>query len=152
MDETLGTGALAANALAAAAYDESVNERSFILSQEAVWSMDDHTAGEGPITVGVAHSDYTQAEIEEVIENTGSWNEGNLVAQEQARRKIRIVGVFDGLSVDEKLNDGLPIKTILKWVLLQNQSLQMFCYNHSSAALTTGSLIKINGHVWIKPL
>ncbi len=152
VEEALVLGTLAAATLIGANYDETVNERSIVLSHESTWSCQELTADEGPVVVGIAHSDYTDAEIEETIENTGSWNEGNLVDQEIAKRKIRTVGVFQGKGEDEALNDGLPVKTSLKWVLLQGQTLKMWAYNRTSATLTTGAIVIIQGHCWIKPL
>ncbi len=152
VEEALVLGTLAAATLVGANYDETVNERSIVLSHEATWSVQNLTADEGPIVVGIAHSDYSDAEIEETIENTGSWNEGNLVDQEIAKRKIRTVGVFQAKGEDEALNDGLPVKTSLKWVLLQGQTLKMWAYNRTSATLTTGAIVIIQGHAWIKPL
>ncbi len=151
VDETLALATLASNTLLGALFDETPDETVFALSLECTWSMAEHTPAEGPIVVGVAHGDYTDAEIEAVIENTGSWDRGDLVQQEVARRKVRIVGVFDGLLSEEKLNDGLPIKTVLKFEILTGKTLRLFAYNRDASSLTTGSLILINGHVWLKP-
>ncbi len=153
VDEALVLGTLANATLVGGAFDENVNERTLALSMEATWGLSNLTVGEGPIAVGIAHSDYTDAEVEEVIENTGSWNEGSLVEQEIAKRKVRIVGMFDGgTQTDEVLNDGKPIKTTMKWVLLQGQSIRLWAYNRASATLTTGAAVILQGHIWLKPL
>ncbi len=128
-----------------------VNERTYAASAWLQWSIRGLTAGEGPIRVGLAHGDYSDAEIEAVLEATDSWNEGNLVAQEVARRKVREVGVFSGESTDEVLNDGKPIKTALRWILLQGQTLKVWAYNASGATLTTGAVVGAAGHVWLQP-
>ncbi len=159
VDELLSLGTLAARTLLSGAFDESVNERTFVSSLVGIWSMDDFTigAGIGPIMVGVNHSDYSAAEVEEFIENTGSWNEGDMVAQEVGRRKIKIVGTFrvptsDGTSVNT-LNEGKPIHTKLKWVLLQSQSIEMWAYNLGTAALaTTDPNVHLEGHVNLWPM
>jgi len=152
--ETLAIGALAANDAIGDNYDQTTEERSFMLSQEATWAIVNHTAGEGGIIVGVAHSDYTDAEIEEFLEVSDSWNEGNLIDQERSNRgrRIKIVGIFSGDKSDDVLNDGKPIKTSLKFTLTSAQTLKLFAYNTSAAVLTTGTILVVTGHVWIKLL
>ncbi len=151
VDEELALVTLADSALISTIFDENVEDRSFILSLEGTWTKRGGTPGEGPLIIGVAHSDYSSTEIEEVIENTGSWAEGDLVAQEIGRRKVRIIGSFPQVTEDEVLNDGKPIKTALKFILNQGDSLKLFAYNKSRTALTTGSVLIVSGHVWIKP-
>ncbi len=96
IDEQLQLGTLAANALIRNVWDETVVERTLISSIVSTWSLDGMVAGQGPILFGIAHSDYGATEIEEVIENTGGWNEGDKVSQEIAKRQIRIIGQFVG--------------------------------------------------------
>ncbi len=151
VDETLNLLTLASSTLVAATFDETPDEEVFALSIECTWDLAVHTVDEGPIVVGIAHGDYSDAEIEQVIESTGSWSRGDLVAQEVARRKVRIVGVFNGDSTEESLNDGKPIKTTLKFNLITGATLKVFAYNRDASSLTTGSLVMINGHVWLSP-
>ncbi len=154
VDEALPLLTTGSGTLVGADFDENVNERSFIPSVEATWMLRNLTIAEGPILVGLSHGDYTDAEIEAFIENAGSWNEGDLVSREVGARKIRIVGAFpspvDTLG-DVVLNDGKPIKTTLKFVLNQGESLKLWAYNQSGAALTTGAVVIINGHAWVIP-
>jgi len=157
VDESLVLTTLAARTLAAIAFDETVNERTLVSSLVASWSLDDLTAGAGigPILVGVAHSDYSTAEIEEFIENTGSWDEGDLVQQEVGKRKIRTVGTFEsaisGVAA-AVLNDGKPIKTRLNWILLQGQTLKVWAYNLGTAAVaTTVPEVSVQGHANLFP-
>ncbi len=151
VNEALAMGTLATNSLVKGDFDETVDEEAFALSIEATWSLTGLTAGEGPIVFGVSHSDYTAAEIEAVIENTGSWSRGDLVAQEIARRKIRVIGEFDGLSTEERINDGVPIKTKLMWNLVTGATLTQWAYNKSGGTLATGGVILAEGHVWLRP-
>lgn len=151
VDKELTLAALAANDVIAGLFTDTVTEQAFALSTELTWSKRDGTVGEGPIIVGLAHSDYTAAEIEEYLENTGSWEIGDMVQQEIARRKIRIVGTFPQEAVDEVLNDGKPIKTTLKFVLSSGQTVQVFAFNKSGGALTTGTIINCEGHCWLRP-
>ncbi len=157
VDEELTFGALGSRALVAAIFGETVNERTLVSSLVAKWSLDGLTLGEniGPFMVGVAHSDYTAAEVEAWIENTGSWNEGDLVQQEVGSRKIRQIGVFAAATIDlmaVTLNDGKSIKTKLNWILLQGQSLDLWVYNLGAAAVaTTTPSIHCEGHANLWP-
>ncbi len=128
----------------------TVNERTLVTSIEAVYSIFNFTATEGPVIFGLAHSDYTVAEILEYLSNAGSWNEGSKIEQERARRKIRRVGVFKGLATDEKFADGRSVKTKLNWILLQGQTVAVWAWNKSGGTLTTGTL-DCSGHANLWP-
>ncbi len=157
IDEDLGLGTLASKTAVEASFDETVNERTRVSSIVATWDMNNFTpgAGIGPILVGVAQNDYTQAEIEEFLETTGSWNEGDLVAQEVAGRKIRRIGVFeipDDAGDAVTLNDGKPIKTKLNWIMLQGQTLNLWAYNLGSNPIaTTAPNVHASGHANLWP-
>ncbi len=159
VDETLELTTLASRTVASGNYDESVNERTLMTSHVAAWSLDDLTdaADVGPIMVGFAHGDYSGPEIEEFIENTGSWNEGDLVSQEIAKRKIKVVGTFGsppgGAATGRAvLNDGKPIKTKCNWILNQNQGLELWAYNLGGAAIaTTVPNLHVEGHANLWP-
>ncbi len=150
VDENLSLGTLAAVTLISDTFDESVDEESRITSIEASWALDLLTAGQGPIEVGYAHSDYTDAEIEAVLENTDSWTRGDKIAQEVAKRLVRSVGVFASGSTDAEeisLNDGLPIKTKLNWGLTTGQTIKFWAYNRSGSPLaTTVPVVRLQGH------
>ncbi len=151
LDETLPLGALAADALFTQNVGATVNERAFVSSMKANWSTSEHTPDQGSLRVGVAHGDYTTAEILAWIENTGSWNEGDTINQEIAKRKIREIGVFPGALSQESLNDGKPITTKLGWILLQGQTLKLWVLNEDDSVLTTGTDVIVGGHVNIWP-
>ncbi len=157
VDETLTLSALAAATAAITDFDEVVNERTLVSSLVATWSMDDFTEGadSGPIEVGVAHNDYTGAEIEEFLENTGSWNEGAKVEQEISRRQIRAIGVFESAQQalgTTSLNEGKPLKTKLNWILNQGDTLRLWAYNRGTAAVaTTVPNVHASGHANLWP-
>jgi len=157
VDEGLLLTTIGANSLLSSDFDETVNERAFVSSIVASWSLANWTdiANAGPILVGIAHSDYTSSEIEAVIENTGSWNEGSLVEQEIAKRKIRIVGQFSGAASAadaQVLNDGKPIRTKCGWILNQGQTLKVWAYNTGTVAVaTTVPFLHVQGHANLWP-
>ncbi len=156
-DETLVISTLASRVVVSAPFDESVSETAWLSSIKAIWSLNGVTVGDnvGPLLVGVAHEDYTAAEIEAFIENTGSWSEGDMVAQEVAKRKIRMVGTFGQAGVAlgwDVLNEGKPIRTKLNWIVTTGQGLQLWAYNLGSQPFTTTSPdLHVEGKVNIWP-
>ncbi len=151
VNEALALVTLANNTLIGANFDESPDEEVFALSIEATYTIQGMATGDGPVVFGVAHSDYEDAEIEAVVENTGSWDRGNLVQQEIAKRKVRTIGVFQQKSsIETFFNDGMPIKTILKWNLITGATIQLWAYN-KGVVMTTGAIITAEGHIWLRP-
>ncbi len=119
-----------------------------IVSVKMTWQISALTADEGPLTVGYAHPDYSVTEIKECLEAQAAIDLGNKVAQEKANRLVRIVGTID--SEDERLNDGLPVKTKLNWSLPAGMTPNVFVFNEQTGALTSGSSLKLSGDMWIK--
>ncbi len=150
-------GTLAAKDAILQAVGDTVKERTWVSSVRALWTLAAFTksTSDGPIMVGLAHSDYTAAEIEEWIENSDSWDEGNLVQQEIAKRKIRMVGVFLN-PVDEaassRLNEGKPVTTKCGWILNAGQTLSIWGYNMGGSPLaTTDPTVQAFGHANLWP-
>ncbi len=156
VDEGVVLTTLAAKTLVSALFDETPDEEVFCTSVIATWSIAEFTAnaGDGPILVGLAHGDYSDAEIEQVIENTGSWSRGDLVSQEIGNRKVRIVGKFDLSNVGANvftgpaaLNDGMPVKTKLNWGIITGATLKIWAYNLGTSPLAdTAPVVTANGH------
>lgn len=159
VQQRLDLGTLAANTLTSVEMTGSVEERTFVSSAVILWGLHDMTQaqGDGPILCGLAHSDYTDTEIEEFIENSGSWSEGDKIAQEKARRKIKIVGLFQGpgggsAAESVVLNNGKPVHTKLNWILTTGQKLSIWAYNQGDSALaTTDPDLTVSGHVNLWP-
>ncbi len=151
VDEELSLGTLAAETLVADTWDESPEEQTLISSIVCTWALNNLTSPQGPLIFGIAHSDYSDAEIEAVIENVASWDRGSKVEQEIAKRLVRQIGQFASQelagSVDVDFNDGKPMKTKLNWVLNTGDTLKMWVYNVSATALsTTVPILHCNGH------
>ncbi len=107
------------------------------------------TAGDGPITVGYAFGDYTITEIKEALESASSINAGNKIAQEQANRWVRVVGTLGGTG-NSTLNDGQPVTTKLNWAVQIGSAINVFAYNESAGAQTTGAVLDVVGDLWVK--
>jgi len=141
-------GALASNTVVAGVMTaDTAIDTGRVTSLDAAWDLEAHTAGEGPIAVGVAHSDYSAAEILEYLTLATGFDRGDKIAQERQGRRIRRVGVFGGGLADISLNDGVPIKIKLNWVLTEGDTVQSWALNLDAATLTTGTFLNIQGHL-----
>ncbi len=146
VDETESLSTLADNtALIQALITSALTHDYRCTSIKVQWSLANLTAGEGPIQVGVAHGDYSLAEIEEFLEQDAPTGPNSLVEREVAGRLIRRVGVFSGVAAEEVLNDGKPIRTRLNWLIADGQRINSWVYNNSGASLTTGALVRTFG-------
>lgn len=142
-----GWGAITDDEVARLAMTDTTNDKFWVSSCKATYAMRDFTVGEGPVNLYIAHSDYTTGEVEEAIEAISSWDQGDLIAREQANRKIRHVGVFAlNDQGEEVLNDGRPLTTRLGF-LLENGDTLAYHLHATGGAVTSGSLISAMGHV-----
>ncbi len=156
IDLSFALGTLAAAALVLAAVTSTVNERTLVSSIVVQISLAGYTVTDnvGPILVGVAHGDYTAAEIEEFVEVVASWNETNLTDREIMSRKIRKLGIIDpdggGLGGNNLYQR--PTKTKLNWILTQGQTLDFWAYNMGGVAVgTTDPNLHVQGHANLWP-
>ena len=139
-------------------FPEVVSERCWVSSIDASYSISDHTPviDAGPLLLAIAHSDYTQAEIEEWLENVDSWDESDMVqSREISRRLIRHVGILESppsRSDSRRLDDGKKIHTKLGWYLATGQTLQLVVYNLGTTSIspTGNSRVDCRGvaHLW----
>ncbi len=122
-----------------------------VISIKVVWALKSFTAGQGPITVGYCHSDYTVTEIKECLESAASIAQGLKIEQERANRLVRVVGTLGG-EANTRLNDGRPIKTRLNWLMAEGggNALNIFAFNEATGALTTGSVLTIVGDMYVQ--
>ncbi len=143
-------GTLANNIVVVAGVTGAADGQYRATSISTLWGMSGATAGEGPIIVGYAHSDYTVTEIKEALESNASISIGLKVEQERANRLVRVVGTFANDGTEESLNDGKFIKTKLNWAMSIGKFINIFAYNDSGATLTTGQVVKTQGKLWVK--
>ncbi len=125
----------------------NLTEDFYWVGSKLVWSTRGGTSGEGPIEVGMAHGDYSAAEIEENLEVAFLGPLGK-IEQEQARRLVRRVGTFSGISSPENLNNGEAIITKSNFVQQDGASPSGWAHNLSGATLTTGLVIVATGHLY----
>ncbi len=137
-------GTLGADALVSSTLTEVFTEERRVLSLEGTIAMEDLAAADGPIEVGIAHSDYTDAEILEYLTAAGAWDEGNKVAQEQANRLVRSLGILT--EEETAINDGRLLKTRLNWRMATGDTLKFWIRNRGDQ-LTTGMVVTHQGHL-----
>ncbi len=121
-----------------------------VKSFDCAYAIVDKTDADEGQTIGLAHSDYSAAEIEECLEASTAIDAGDKVAQERANRLVREIGVFSRGDTGGKLNEGKPIKTKLNWLLTAGDSIQLWIRNSSGTVYTTGALIAIVGKFWVQ--
>ncbi len=130
-----------------AALSSTMENEVRITSVSLTVGMRDHTAGEGPMTFGVAHPDYTVAEIAEAL-GAAQTSPGRKIEQERGNRLVRELGVLSGLDTEEKGNDGRPIRAKLNWLIPDGMvALNFWVFNVSGATLTTGTDVVVSGHL-----
>ncbi len=125
----------------------TLTEDLHLIHADLAWSIQGLTPGEGPIYVGIAHGDYSDAEILEALlaSLTGP---GNKIEQEQSRRLVRRIGGFPGILAEEVLADGQQIRTRLNFTVQSAKTVKMFAFNRSGGTLTTGAVIRVFGSVF----
>lgn len=122
-----------------------------LVSVNAAYAWVDMTSVDDGASFGLAHSDYTAAEIEECLEAVTAIDMGDKIAQEKANRLVREIGTFAGSpSTSATFNDGKPVKTRLNWFMAIGDQLQLWIRNGSGTIYTTGSSITIDGNFWVK--
>ncbi len=150
IDHQIGVGALASSAITSTVLGTTVVDKLFLISLRNRIALRDNTAGDGPLYLVVAHSDYTDPEILEWWNSQGSWDQGDKVAQEQARRKCRLVGVFAGELANENLEEGRSVRTTLKFMVEDGDTLNFAVINEGGTIRTTGGIVEIKGQAFAR--
>ncbi len=141
---TLADGAL----LSGGVLNANFSRNFYAVSVDVTASKRGGTVGEGPILYGWAHSDLSDTEMDEKLEAENS-AQGDIIANERAKRPVRLAGVFSQLSVDEILNNGMPVRTPLRFTIQEGFALALWAKNRSGVAnLTTGCVITVTGTIF----
>ncbi len=140
---TLGNGSALSLNLLNAVFGEDI----YIISLDILLTLVNGTAGEVPIIVGLNHSDLSATETVEalVAEQT---DPDDIIAKERARRPVRKIGSFGENDTDQVMNDGRKIRQTVKMSIGDGHNLDIFGFNNSGAALTTGAIIKFDGTLY----
>ncbi len=139
---TLATETAVTGSILSKAQDLKVN------AVQMTWALEQLTPEEGPIQVGYASGNLSVAEIKEKLIADPTF-QGDIVATEQARRPVRIIGQFGGNLASEVLNDGKPIYTSkLRWPIHNSSTFVAFAYNEHTGSLTTGARVVGKGKAY----
>ncbi len=158
IDDRVVATTLAANTLVGANIGKVTIDTCRISSMRATWTLTNFTPiANTTVIVGVAHSDYSDAEVEGWLESAGSWDRGNTTAREVRSRMCRQVGSFKvgggSTAADvHVLNDGRPISTKLNWLLTEGQTVKLWVFNGGAAPYaTTAPVLEVQGkaNLWI---
>ncbi len=122
----------------------------YVISLDVETAIRDATAGEGPMTYGVSHGDYSVAEILEatVAGQSILGKAVNMIEQERARRKVRKYGILPILAADEFLDDGRPTRVKCGFTVGSGQTLNIWQKNSSGGALTGGAVSEYTGTIY----
>ncbi len=123
-----------------------------LISLNASFSLADVTDIDDGHTFGLAHGDYTNAEIEECLEAATSIDPGDKIANERANRLVRFIGTFkkDAGGLSGSYNDGKRTKIRLNWPMPIGKLIVMWVRNASGTVWTTGSTLTVDGDLWVK--
>ncbi len=148
INSTLALSTLADNAVIKEDVQSSpFTRRLRVISAKISWVLRGGVATEGPINVGLAHSDYTVTEIVEATD-TSVISSSEKIANERAGRLVRKVGTFPGLVSNEELRGnggGEWTRTRLNWVIEEDFDLSYWAQNRSGGALTGSQVLDIDG-------
>lgn len=113
------------------------------VSLDATVGVYGQTVGEGPVVIGFADNQLTVTEIKEALE-AQPLNANDIPAAEYAKRKVRVMGMFSALSIDEILNEGRPKRIKMRVEVPNGKGPPCpFAYNLSGGPLTGGAIVKI---------
>ncbi len=148
-------GALATEDVASVAITGAAADKIRFISFNSTYTwVDSGAIGDGALEFGLAHSDYSAAEIEACLESAGSIDLGDKVAQEVANRWVRRVGTISDATtaagMEKQFNDGRQVKTKLNWLMSAGDTLNIWFRNGSGNVYTTGSSMAVLGDLWVK--
>ncbi len=142
---TLGTtgdgAAVLANLIAA------LTEDIWVHSVDLTWALRGLTSGEVPIQVGISQGDLTAAEVVEAV-TASPTGPGDIIANEHARRPVRISGQFGDVGTDQTLAHGEMIRTKARFLVSDGKAFNAWALNRTGAAYTTGAVVRVTGRLY----
>ncbi len=148
-------GALAAQDVFAGTLMNAPADKLRVMSADLYYAWTNKAVIDDSAQFGIAHGDYSAAEIEECLEALTAVDLGDKVAQERTNRLVRQVGIIAGdagetAGMAAPFNGGRSVKTKLNWLLSGGDTLQLWVRNGSGTVYTTGSAIAASGNIWVK--
>ncbi len=152
IDSQIAIGALAASKVKSTALGSVLDQEVWAISMDTNSTLTNIVLDEGPILFGVCHSDYSDVEIEEWLEEASSWIKSNKIGQERSRRKCRLIGSLMYDAIHSQFNGGRNSRTKLGWALEDGMTLKFWVYNQSDSTLTTGGTLNTTGKAFLRPV
>ncbi len=141
---TLGT--LANNVAVKEDAPLAITEDFRIIKVELTGTLVNNTGNENPISIYLVNDELSVTEIKEAIEANGPLGRSDRGAQEAAERAVFLLGTFSGNGQTIHLHghDGQEtvITKTVRWTFSNAQGWSIVAFNHSGAALTTGSVVR----------
>ncbi len=150
MEDALAIGSLVAGDVIKEDFGQTVKNRVWAKYSKGFWTWDGVTVDLAPLVGGHAHGSYTAAQIEECLEAQAMWDQGNKVAQEQGRRKVRRTAAFSGNETEEIANDGKPIFRKLGFYIEDGETLSLWARNSGGSTIPTGSSLRFSGYIAVE--
>ncbi len=150
MEDVLALGTLTAGDVVSEVFGQTVKNRVWAKYSKGTWTWEGVTVDEAPMIGGHAHGDYTSAEIEECLEAQQMWDQGDKVAQEQGKRKVRRTAAFSGNETEEVAGDGVPIYRKLGFYIEDGETLLLWARNQGGATISTGSSLRFSGFIAVE--
>ncbi len=146
--------ALVAGGVVAGSITDAVTSPLRIVSARLTYNMSDvpQVSDDGH-EFGLAHGDYTAAEVKECLDASGGINKNDKIAMERTNRLVRTIGTMAGQqSVDggRSYNQGEPEKTKLNWYVGVGETLAIWIRNSSDTTWASGSNLNVLGTLWVK--
>ncbi len=145
----LALGTLADETVVSVATVDSLEQDFDIVSTDLTCATRNHTANEGPIDFGLQEQGYSVTEVAEALDASPLSQYGP--ANERSNRKVRLYGTFSGDATEEAINDGEPIRKKMFLKAFGHSTFaaaRVWVRNRSGAALTTGTVVEIQGTHW----
>ncbi len=134
----------------------NLTQEIYAISADLNWSLSNLTSVQGPIIVGLAHGDYSVAEIKEWFQASNTLS-GDQIEQEENRRKCRDAGMFETSATvalgHVGLKDGKTVRTQLKFRIEESKDLVAWAANLGAEALSiTDPIVEVYGKVYLRTL
>lgn len=141
-------GALTDETIIKSSLTPAFGEDIWIISVDINFIIRDGTSGETPLFVGLAHGDYTVAEILEAV-NAEVTDPDDKIAQEHAKRKVRKIGaVYSMGTAPQRFNDGKIFRQKVQFSVGDGHTIDFWIKNQSGATLTTGGVLEMDGVIY----
>ncbi len=143
---TIGDGAV----VAANVHTGEFTEDFFAISADLQVQVRDLASGQGtPSSWGIAHGDYTVAEIQEHL-GVSLLGPANKIEQERSRRLVRNVNSFesDPTEVDQIRSTDGEKRVKIRFMIEDGNHLNIWFKNRTGVAFTTGATLEWSGTLY----